>query len=404
MSNIIKLKRNSNQGIVPSVSSLEDGELAINTYDGKLFFKKTVSGTSSIITLQSFPTDGAAGQYLSLNNSGNLVWINKPETTTYIANSISMPDPTKGTYNSGTVSNIQTYGDYPLGNYYSVNDTATQPGFIVDIGFINVIQFNRIVMSLAYQVTSGHTVYVELYNYATSNWEIFYQYSGLTNWAQFTIGVIDSTNFISSGAVNLRVWHESTGNPVHETKFDYIALEDSTQGGMGPKGDKGATGATGPAGPSFKTITVSGQSSLVASTDDTLQLIAGSGIQISTHATSPKSLTITSTGSGSSSLPIKTFNILGNFTTLLGTARFIPIQTDTIQSIILTNGSAVSQDLILSLYRDDIFVSYFTLPSGQFTYKYNNLNIPITTNESYTVNVAAGSGNNFSMALYSINL
>jgi len=174
-----------------------------------------------------------------------------PESTTYLANSISMPDPTKGTYNSGTVSSIQTYGDYPLGvgHYYSVQDTATAPGFIVDVGFTNVLQFNRINMSLAYQVTSGHTVYVELYNYATSNWEIFYQYSGLTNWAQFTIGVIDSTNFISNGNATVRIWHESTGNINHETKFDYIALEDSLQGGMGPRGDKGYTGSKGDQGP-----------------------------------------------------------------------------------------------------------------------------------------------------------
>jgi hypothetical protein len=160
-----------------------------------------------------------------------------PESTTYLANTITMPDPTKGTYNSGTVTSIRTFGDYPTGNYYSVNDTATQPGFIVDVGFTNVLQFNRINMSLAYQVTSGHVVYVEMYNYATSNWEIFYQYSGLTNWAQFTIGVIDSTNFISNGNVTVRIYHDSYGNTSHETKFDYIALEDSLQGGMGPKGD-----------------------------------------------------------------------------------------------------------------------------------------------------------------------
>jgi hypothetical protein len=42
-------KRNSTTGTVPSTSSLELGELAINTYDGKLFIKKN-DGTDSIVT------------------------------------------------------------------------------------------------------------------------------------------------------------------------------------------------------------------------------------------------------------------------------------------------------------------------------------------------------------------
>ena len=42
-------KRNSSTGTVPSTSALELGEIAINTYDGKLFIKKD-DGTQSIVT------------------------------------------------------------------------------------------------------------------------------------------------------------------------------------------------------------------------------------------------------------------------------------------------------------------------------------------------------------------
>ena len=45
MAQTIKLKRSATQDAVPSTSSLALGELAINTYDGKLFIKKSVSGT-----------------------------------------------------------------------------------------------------------------------------------------------------------------------------------------------------------------------------------------------------------------------------------------------------------------------------------------------------------------------
>ena len=51
MATNIVLKRSSSSGAVPSTSDLALGEIAINTYDGKMFTKKTVSGTSSIVEL-----------------------------------------------------------------------------------------------------------------------------------------------------------------------------------------------------------------------------------------------------------------------------------------------------------------------------------------------------------------
>jgi hypothetical protein len=51
MANLIKLKRSATSGNNPTTSNLELGELAINTYDGNLFFKKSVSGTESILSV-----------------------------------------------------------------------------------------------------------------------------------------------------------------------------------------------------------------------------------------------------------------------------------------------------------------------------------------------------------------
>lgn len=47
MAQVVKLKRTAVSGKVPSTSNLELGELAINTYDGRIFFEKD-SGTPSI--------------------------------------------------------------------------------------------------------------------------------------------------------------------------------------------------------------------------------------------------------------------------------------------------------------------------------------------------------------------
>ena len=51
MAQKIRLKRSSTQSSVPSTGSLSLGELAVNTYDGKLFFKKDAGGTVSLETI-----------------------------------------------------------------------------------------------------------------------------------------------------------------------------------------------------------------------------------------------------------------------------------------------------------------------------------------------------------------
>ena len=48
MAQTIKLKRTAVQGNLPTTSNLDLGELAINTYDGRIFFEKDVDGTLSI--------------------------------------------------------------------------------------------------------------------------------------------------------------------------------------------------------------------------------------------------------------------------------------------------------------------------------------------------------------------
>lgn len=62
MSTIIKAKRSSVQGKVPLTTDLELGEFAINTFDGKLYIKKNVNGTESIVDITS---GGASASYVT---------------------------------------------------------------------------------------------------------------------------------------------------------------------------------------------------------------------------------------------------------------------------------------------------------------------------------------------------
>lgn len=64
MANTIKIRRSTSASSVPTTSQLSEGELALNVYDGKLFFKKVQSGVATIVTLQ----EGGASGITSLNS------------------------------------------------------------------------------------------------------------------------------------------------------------------------------------------------------------------------------------------------------------------------------------------------------------------------------------------------
>ena len=67
MANKLKIKRSAVPGKVPTVADLDLGELAINTYDGKVYMKKNVSGVETIVLM----TGAGAGDVLGPASSGD---------------------------------------------------------------------------------------------------------------------------------------------------------------------------------------------------------------------------------------------------------------------------------------------------------------------------------------------
>jgi hypothetical protein len=57
MANTIKIKRSAVAGKAPAVGDLDLGELALNTYDGKLYTKRD-NGTASIVELSGGGSSG----------------------------------------------------------------------------------------------------------------------------------------------------------------------------------------------------------------------------------------------------------------------------------------------------------------------------------------------------------
>lgn len=69
MANKLQLKRSSVPGKVPTTADLDLGEIAINTYDGKAYMKKNVSGVESIVLLVGAGSGDVVGPAASTDNA-----------------------------------------------------------------------------------------------------------------------------------------------------------------------------------------------------------------------------------------------------------------------------------------------------------------------------------------------
>lgn len=69
MANKLQVKRSSVPGKVPTTTDLDLGEIAINTYDGKVYMKKNVSGVESIVLLTGAGAGDVTGPNSAANNS-----------------------------------------------------------------------------------------------------------------------------------------------------------------------------------------------------------------------------------------------------------------------------------------------------------------------------------------------
>lgn len=128
MANTIKIKRSAVSGKVPVVGDLQLGELAVNTFDGKLYTKKD-NGTASIVEIggssagvtsfsagttgltPSTATTGAvtlAGT-LAVANGGTGVTTSTGSGSNVLSTSPTLVTPLLGTPTSGTLTNCTGY-------------------------------------------------------------------------------------------------------------------------------------------------------------------------------------------------------------------------------------------------------------------------------------------------------
>jgi hypothetical protein len=92
MATVIQFKRSSTQNALPTTGDLSLGEVAINTYHGRMYTEKN-DGSAAVSEIGSnpaslqindaitFPTaDGSSNQILQTNGSGTLAWADQPSS------------------------------------------------------------------------------------------------------------------------------------------------------------------------------------------------------------------------------------------------------------------------------------------------------------------------------------
>jgi hypothetical protein len=145
-----------------------------------------------------------------------------------------------GTYVSGDVTDIRTKGD---GNTYDVDEVTGVPGFNILVTFTGVTHFNAIKTQQKYDGHISHEVCIELYNYATTNWDCFGHVTPSLVQTAKDIGDINDANYVSGGEVKLRYYHSTAGNASDDIHIDYTSIWASKGGSTTPslweQGDNG---------------------------------------------------------------------------------------------------------------------------------------------------------------------
>lgn len=385
MSNKVLLKRSSVQGKVPSASSLEYGELALNYEDGILYYKDTSNTVKSFLSELSINDLSDVDTNTTSPNTGDVLKWNG-------TNWVPGTDSTSG--GAGTdADTLDGFDSTYFLNYTNLSNTPAIPSLTSDLvndsGFLLLTDLSVTTAapgtaSLSYNNINGVFTYTppDLSSYLTSETTTSIALNGnsldytdeLGNVTNISLAAYldDTTNTVLSAALN--------GNTVTFTRedgttftldvtnlYDDTNLVTSVNGNTGNitvqptlvsgtniktingtsllgSGDITISGTGGTSltvseidgsnntsnevtnvsairfdnttgfnvtdlgsgevkvalGSSFKTLKVSGQSDLVASGEDTLELVAGTGISITTNTSStPKALTITAIGTSS---------------------------------------------------------------------------------------------------------
>ena len=260
MAQTIKLKRSSVSGNTPGTSDLELGEVAINTYDGKMFIKKN-DGSDSIVEIGgSSGTVTEAFKTISVSGQSNVVADSATDTLTLVAGS----NMTITTNAGGDTITFASSGGGGTQNVFNTFAVSGQTSVVADS--------TTDTLTLAAGSGIGITTNAGTDTITIAN----------TNNLFSTVAVSGQSNVVADGTGDTLTFVAGSGITLTtDASADSVTITNS------------ATGAN-----AFGNILVSGQSTVAAdSTNDNLTLVAGSNMTITTNA-SNDTITFASSGGG----------------------------------------------------------------------------------------------------------
>ena len=189
MAQTIKLKRSATQNSIPTTSALALGEVAINTYDGKMYIKKSVGGTETVVEV-----GGGGG----------------------ISSSFTV-------YEYAATANQTTFSGSDGNSNTLAYDTDTPPKILVYL--------NGVLLDFTTDYTASNGTSVVLTNAAAANDLVqiaAYKSSVSTS---LDISLSDSQKLLLGNSNDLQIYHDGSNSFINETGTGslYIGAESEVQ-------------------------------------------------------------------------------------------------------------------------------------------------------------------------------
>jgi len=282
-----------------SVSGGGGGAAVTNFFDltGQIAYSQVPDNFIDIQKLDV--TDGTSGQVLSTNGSGTLSFITIP--TGGETNTASNLGAGTGIFAQKSSVDLQ-FKSLVAGSGITLSASSNE---ITITGTPTVNSFSNIAVSGQTTVSAD----------ASADTLTLVAGTGVT----ITTNSTTDTITIASSAAASDVWYtinSDSGSTTAVGNTDTLTIAGGTDISTSISGDTltiNYTGSTSGATEAFKNIAVSGQSNIVAdSATDTLTFVAGTGITISTNASTDE-ITINATGSGSGTVNSGTANRLAYY-------------------------------------------------------------------------------------------
>ncbi len=143
----------------------------------------------------------------------------KIASVTYNATSIST---VYGNLDDGNLASVQTIN----GNFYNVSEVGGGNSLLIEINFTNVNTFSTMLFRTQYLGGLGHEIIIESWNYNANDWENHGEITDQSTMTEFVVDILDASGHTSGGLVQLRFRHEQNGNPSHDFRIDYVALQE----------------------------------------------------------------------------------------------------------------------------------------------------------------------------------